>query len=112
MSEKIALLFFAALYCTLNIALFDRSAFIVQLLSFCKGELHFYMPPFQIQFQRDEREPFFLCLTDQLPDLLCVQQQTPVARRVMIRIRALLIRTDMRSEKPHFAVTNHRVTIL
>ena len=73
----------------LCVALRDRLPLVVRLSAACEAVISTLRTVFEVERQRNESESALLRLSDELRDLIAVQQQFAFAPRLVIRPRAL-----------------------
>ena len=115
LSELVLSLFLAtkvALDLTLDIALCDGLALVLATLAFGERNLNFHATVFEIDRQRHDGESFARYALSECLDLRRVKQQFARAVRV-VRANSMceLIRRNMHTFEPEFAVVNARVRI-
>ena len=94
-------------------ACLDGLTAIVLFFALRQGQLHLGMTAFRkVDAQRDEREALQLSFPDELVDLLAMQQQLPLAERIVIHQVAMRVRTDVAVLQKHLAVINRSITVL
>ena len=83
------------------------------LLAFGQPEFDFGKAPRgEIDTERDKREPLLLGLTQELIDLLAVEEQFPSTERLMIHDVAMAVGTDVAVVEKDLAALYAGVTIL
>ena len=89
-----------------------RLAFVDQLLAPGYADLDFYSASFQIYAERYQRQPLFLCLSNELSNFPLMQQQLPGPCRIVILAVAMRIRADVAVEQKSFASLYHCMAVL
>ena len=90
----------------------DVLALVVILLAARQSDLHLCQPVLvYVHLERHDRQAFERRLPDELADLLLMQQQLAVTKRVSIKAIALLVRADIHTVKHHLTVLDARVTL-
>jgi len=86
--------------------------FVVEILTFCQGDLKFRKSGTQIQPQWDNRIPVQFGLGKQFDDLPAVKKQLAVTVSIVIVVGAESINSDMKSLDPGFPFAERDVGIL
>src|SRR5438270_8740704 len=81
-----------------GLALFGL-ALVPELFAFGESDLAFHSSILEIKTRRDERMAFLLCLSDQLSQLLFVDQQFAGAQRGVVINVAVLIGPNVRIQQ-------------
>src|SRR5690606_36747268 len=80
--------------------------FVVQLLALCECQPHLRNPVAEVEFQRHQRKPLTLNSTDQLPNLLPVQQQLARSGWIVRKVAGLIVRRHVHVQQEHLSVSN------
>ena len=79
---------------------------------FSEGKLAFEPSVLQVHTQRHQGESLFRCPSDQLANLTAVQQKLAGAKRIVVGVVSMRVRTDVTVEQPDFAALDQSVRIL
>ena len=83
------------------------------LFALCQGQFHFGVAAFgKVDAERNEGEALELSFSDQFADLLAMQQELPLAKRIVIHQVAVRVGADVAMVQVYFTVIDRRKTIL
>jgi ribosomal-protein-alanine N-acetyltransferase len=91
---------------SLRVSLGDVAALVDRLLAAREGELDLRAAVLPVHPRRNERQPTLARLSDQRRDLAAVQEQLPVTLWIVIGDVPLVVRGDVRADKPDLASTD------
>src|SRR5437867_8506536 len=80
----------------LSVSLSFAVAFVVQLFTLGECQCHLGYSFLEIQFQRDQSQPFSFDRSDQTTDFAPMEQQFAAPRRLVIDVAAPFVRLDVR----------------
>ena len=79
---------------------------IIQLLSFCQGDLNLHETSLEIDFHRNDGVTLLSNLAQHLLDFLLVHQKLAWTKRILVKDIPLLIRADMHTIQDHLSILN------
>src|SRR5688500_12189968 len=90
----------------LRLLLLQRLALVVQLAALRDGEVDLGASALEVDLERNERAPLLLDASDQLADLLAMEEQPARSKRVDVPAAARLVGADVHVVQPDLAVVD------
>ena len=96
---------------TIHFAASNRLAFVMRLFSTREADEHFDAAVLEVHLERHQRESLFGCSSNQLPDLVSVQQKLALASLGMFGVAAVAVGTDMHIQHPDLTAVGACVAV-